>query len=166
MFTFILSILWFIELSLILLCLSYTRCMRSVLITMEVPPAVDARQNFAITAVILIVSFYLSFSDCLTTYITYKRNHYYEEFYFGRFHDLLAFHVELHCSCVMIVYSSRFQLCQLYHIFRETVRTRCISAGFEGLLENRRKSGDCALAPSSQNNIFTTINSWGKGKII
>ena len=116
-FTFILSILWFIELSLILLCLSYTRCMRSVLITMEVPPTVDARQNFAITAVVLIVSFYLSFSDCLTTYITYKRNHYYEEFYFGRFHDLLAFHVDLHCSCAMIVYSSRFQLCQLYHIF-------------------------------------------------
>lgn len=75
-FAFVLLIFWFIQFSLILLCLCDARSMASIFVTMKVLSTIYTRQNITIVALVLIMFFHLSFPDGLSTRITNKTHHF------------------------------------------------------------------------------------------
>lgn len=87
-FAFVLLIFWFIQFSLILLCLCDARSMASILVTMKVLSTIYTRQNITIMALVLIMFFYLSFPDGLSTGIANKRHHFHHMVHEERFPSL------------------------------------------------------------------------------
>ena len=84
-FAFVLLIFWFIQFSLILLCLCDARSMASILVTMKVLSTINTRQNITIMALVLIMFFHLSFPDGLSTRIANKRHHFQDAVHEERF---------------------------------------------------------------------------------
>lgn len=92
-FAFVLLIFWFIQFSLILLCLCDARSMASILVTMKVLSTINTRQNITIMALVLIMFFHLSFPDGLSTRIANKRHHFQDAVHEERFPQFTQ-HVE------------------------------------------------------------------------
>ena len=87
-FAFVLLIFWFIQFSLILLCLCDARSMASILVTMKVLSTIYTGQNITIMALVLIMFFHLSFPDGLSTRIANKTHHFHNVVHEERFPSL------------------------------------------------------------------------------